>query len=377
MRSEAAAWFVRGVGLALGVAVVYGLLTAAALSVRVLALVFGAVLLGSALEPIVGWLRNRLPIGRGAAILVVYASFFVAVAGLVLLVVPAAAAQVGDLAKRVPTFLDRAASAADDLRPPMLAGALRAIVDSARGVVASPVPANPNEVLRAGLTVAEAVASLVSLLAIVFFWLTEHARLQRYVLAFLPAHRRGGARDAWNQVEARLGMWVRGQLILMGAMALATGVAYSLLGLPSAILLAVVAGIAEAIPMVGPLLGAIPALLVAATVGPELLAAVAVVYVVLQVIEGNVLVPMVMRNTIGLSPFLVIVSLLVGDAVAGIPGAFLSVPVAAAIEVVLERLQARDEPVAQDPAAVATPEPGERDQLEERLPDGASGSAAG
>jgi predicted PurR-regulated permease PerM len=86
-------------------------------------------------------------------------------------------------------------------------------------------------------------------------------------------------------------------------------------------------------------------------VSPELALAVGGVYVVLQVAEGQVLVPLVMRNTIGISPFLVIASLLVGGAVGGIPGAFLAVPTVAAVEVVLERLQARRVPVAQDPGS--------------------------
>lgn len=372
MRREAADWFVRGLGLALGALIVYGILYASLLAVRVIVLVFVAILIGSALEPIVGWLRIRLPVGRGAAILVVYASFFVAVAILLLLVVPAAAAQFGDLAGRVPAFLDRVGAFVDGLRPPLLAEAGRTLVAYARAATATGAPPPAEVVVQAGLTVAEVVASVVSLLAIVFFWLTEHARLQRYVLAFLPAHRRGGARDAWNEVESRLGMWVRGQLILMAALALATGVAYTLLGLPSSILLAVLAGLAEAIPLVGPALGAVPALLVAATVRPELVVLVAVVYIVLQLIEGNVLVPFVMRNTIGLSPFLVIVSLLLGDAVGGVPGAILGVPVAAAIEVVLERLQARDTPVAQDPGGSLSPEA--RDELERSLPDGSTGA---
>ena len=205
--------------------------------------------------------------------------------------------------------------------------------------------------MQAGLTVAEVIISIVSVMAIVFFWLVEHARLQRYALAFVPASRRSGWREAWNEIETRLGQWVRGQLILMAAIGVATGIAYSLLGLPSALLLGLFAALVEAIPIVGPALGAVPAILVALTVSPELALIVTVVYVVLQFIEGNVLVPMVMKNTIGISPFVVIVALLIGAAAGGIIGAFLAVPVAAAIEVVLERLQAREVPVAHQPTS--------------------------
>jgi predicted PurR-regulated permease PerM len=81
------------------------------------------------------------------------------------------------------------------------------------------------------------------------------------------------------------------------------------------------------------------------------------VYVVIQFIEGNVLVPIVMKRSIGMSAFMVIISLLVGAAVGGIVGAFLAIPLVAAFEVVLERLQARETPVTQIPPD-SSPEPG-------------------
>ncbi len=157
--------------------------------------------------------------------------------------------------------------------------------------------------------------SLVTLLTVVFFWLVEHARLQRYALSFVPATRRSGWREAWNEVETRLGLWVRGQLTLMVTIGLATGISYTVLGLPSALLLGVFAGIMEGIPLVGPAIGAIPAIIIAATVSPQLMVVVAAVYVILQFVEGNVLVPLVMKNTIGLSPFIVLLSILIGAAV--------------------------------------------------------------
>ena len=242
-------------------------------------------------------------------------------------------------------------------------------VDRCRRGSAPAPPPNPDVVVKAGLTVAEVAVSIATVLAIVYFWLVEHARLQRYLLAFVPLERRAGSRDAWNEIETRLGLWVRGQLILMGTMGAATGIAYTILGVPSALLLALIAALTEAIPIVGPLLGAIPAVLVAATVSPQLALVVAGVYVVLQFIEGNVLVPMVMRNSVGISPLLVLLSLLVGAAVGGFIGAFLAVPVVASIELALARLQARDVPVAQDTASIESEED-DSDEDARGLPDG-------
>jgi predicted PurR-regulated permease PerM len=372
MRSEIAPWTIRGIGLALGVLLVYGLLQLGIAAGSVLLLVFVAVLLAAALEPIVGWLRDRLPIGRATTIIVVYVAFFLTVVAFAFVVVPAAIGQAEQILEELPAFFAEARAGAANLRPAALSTSVTALIDSvAEAFAPAPAP-DPDEVVKVGTAVAEAVGFLATLLTIVFFWLVEHARLQRYVLAFLPAAQRPGARNAWNDIETRLGLWVRGQLILMGAIGVAMGIAYTLLGLPGALLLGLIAAITEAIPIVGPLLGAIPAVLVAATVSPELAVIVAIVYVVLQFLEGSVLVPMVMRNTIGISPLLVLVSLLIGATVGGFVGAFLAVPVAASIEIVLSRLQARETPVAQDPGAIESGDEDDAKDFGRGLPDGAN-----
>ncbi|HEY8637038.1 MAG TPA: AI-2E family transporter, partial [Candidatus Limnocylindrales bacterium] len=125
------------------------------------------------------------------------------------------------------------------------------------------------------------------------------------------------------------------------------------------------------------LLGAIPAVLVAATVSTQLALLVGGVYIVIQLIEGSVLVPLVMRNTIGISPLLVLLSLLIGSAAGGFLGAALAVPVAAAVEIILARMQARETPVAQDPAAIETPDEETLDDYERSLPDAGGGVGAG
>ena len=372
MRADVMPWTVRGMGLAAGVAIVVGLIALGVAAASVLLLLFLAILLGSALEPFVGGIHDRLPLGRGATILVVYVAFFVTVIGLALVVVPAAIGQGQTILERLPAFFDRVQDWAATLRPAALSQSVIALVDSARDATAVKPP-DPNEVVQVGTVAASAAITLATLLTLVFFWLVEHARLQRYLLAYITADGRAGAREAWNEIESRLGLWVRGQLILMGAMGLATGVAYSLLGLPGALLLGLIAALTEAIPIVGPLLGAIPAVLVATTVSPELAVVVAGVYIVLQLLEGSVLVPVVMRNTIGISPLLVLLSLLVGSAAGGLVGAFLAVPVAASIEIVLSRLQAREVPVAEDPAAIETPDEEQADADGDSLPDSRDG----
>jgi predicted PurR-regulated permease PerM len=361
-------WAARGAGLAIGAGLVILLAGLAASAIQVLIVAFVAILLAAALEPFIGWVRAHTRIPRGPTILLVYLAFFGLVAGFAVFVLPAAFTQAEQVVRELPAFLDEVEAWAEDIRPDALGQVVTSLTEAARGYLTPETPGT-DDVVQIGLTLAEALTTLGAILALVFFWLVGHARLQRYVLAFVPLDRRGGVRNAWNEIEGRLGMWFRGQLILMATIGVLCGTAYLLLGVPSALLLGLIAAICEAIPLVGPILGAVPAVLAAATVSPELALIVVAVTAVIQVVENNVLVPVIMRNTIGLSPLIVTLSLLVGAAAGGIAGALLAVPVAAAIEVVLARLQDRTVPVAQDPSAVETADAEASVVMERGLPD--------
>jgi predicted PurR-regulated permease PerM len=364
MRTETGTWFARGVGLTVGVALVVLAAFVVARATDVVVLVFLAILLGSALEPVVGSIRARIGIGRGLGILIVFATFLIAVVLIGLLIVPAAAVQLGAAIARLPTFLEGVRAWSAQIRPAYLGDGVAALVTAAEAPLKPGAPPDPTAVVEASVGALSGLAALVTLLVLVFFWLTERSRLQWYALSFVPLERRAGVRHAWNEVEARLGLWARGQLILMVAIGVATGIAYTLIGLPAALLLALIAAVAEVVPIAGPAIGAVPALLVATTVSPGTALITLAVYVALQFIEGNVLVPIVMRGTVGLSPFIVLVSLLVGWTAGGPLAAIVAVPLVAGVEVVLERLQDRETPVAIDASAERDAEASERDQLE-------------
>jgi predicted PurR-regulated permease PerM len=342
---------VRGLGFALGALVVLTIAMAFASAAKVGVLIFVALVLASGLEPSTEFLRNRLPIGRGASVLVVYAAFFIGVVGILVLIVPAAIGQLNLVGTRLGPVLASARTWADTVQPQFLGASISALIEALQRMTTnSSAEPNASDVLAFGVTVAEAAISTVSVLALVYFWLTGRARFQRFVLALFPEWRRAGAREAWNDIEGRLGSWVRAQVILMGAMGVMTTIAYAVIGLEGALLLGVLAALAEAIPLIGPALGVLPALGVAAMTGDlSKVAIVAVVYVVIQVFEGNVLVPMVMRRTMNVPPFLVVAGILVGAAVGGLVGALLAMPAVAALLAVMERMQARDSIVQAEP----------------------------
>jgi predicted PurR-regulated permease PerM len=359
--AELGPWTRRGIGFGTGIVIVAAVVAGTVTGLKIVAMVLVAILFASALAPLVDGVRARAPFGRTAAT----GLLFLAVGVLT------AASQLGEIGARIPSVIASARAGVAGLPAPLAAALGTVLDDLDRSLRNTPRP-TPDQVLGAGFTILDILSVLVTVATLIFFWLHERARLQRFVLAFLPLERRMGVRLAWNDVEDRLGHWVRGQLTLMVLMGITTGIAYTLLGLPVSLALGLAAGLFEAVPIVGPILGAIPAVLVAAAVRPDLVLAVAGIYLVVQLAESNVVVPVVMRNTVGLSPFIVIVSILVGGTLGGLFGAFIAVPVAASAEIVLERLQARAEPVGLEPGG-APAEAVAPDEIPDLTP-GAAGS---
>ncbi|MGZ9276873.1 MAG: AI-2E family transporter, partial [Candidatus Limnocylindrales bacterium] len=124
MRSELTPWLVRGMGLAIGTAIVVGVIALGFAAGSVLLLLFLSVLLASALEPIVDWLRQRLPLGRAGTILVVYVTFFILVLGFAFIVIPAAINQAQRIVASLPPFFDQVREWAAQLRPTALSSSI-------------------------------------------------------------------------------------------------------------------------------------------------------------------------------------------------------------------------------------------------------------
>jgi predicted PurR-regulated permease PerM len=158
------------------------------------------------------------------------------------------------------------------------------------------------------------------------------------LLHIAPLKRRPDVELIWNDVEQTLGAYVRGQVILMAIIGIISFLGLWALSIPYALALGAIAGLMEVIPVLGPILGAIPAIMVAFTISPALALIVALFYLVVQQLEGNVLVPKVMQDNVGLNPLLVILTLTAGAALYGIVGAIVAIPLAGALQVFVKRL---------------------------------------
>ncbi len=136
-----------------------------------------------------------------------------------------------------------------------------------------------------------------------------------------------------------MGGWLIGQVELSLVIGVVVYLGLTVLGVQGALLLAVVAAVGEAIPIVGPVLSAIPAVIVALTQSPLLALATAIMYLVVQQLENNLLVPKIMERAVAIHPLAVIIALIIGGELLGIGGALVAVPVAAALAVILDELR--------------------------------------
>jgi predicted PurR-regulated permease PerM len=171
-----------------------------------------------------------------------------------------------------------------------------------------------------------------------FYWLTTRQPLLNLLLRLSPLHYRERTGVVWNDIETTLGAYVRAQIIMIVTIGVAAYIGLLLLRVPYALPLAVVAGLTEAIPIVGPIFGAIPAVLIAFSINPVTGLLVAGWYIVIQQLEANILVPKLMESQIGLNPLLVIVAIIAGATLNGVVGALLAIPVAGAVQVIARHL---------------------------------------
>jgi predicted PurR-regulated permease PerM len=311
----------------------------------VLFLLILAILLATAIEPLVNRLR-RGPFTRGSGVLAVYTLIVVLIGVPAYALVPNVLSQAASFSETLPDRLQSLRPYVENLQPRAAQGfALAALNNAIQAVQGPQRPVAQEQVIEASATAAHTLISFFSVFVLAYYWLVERASIKRVILRTVPVRHARSVNTVWMEVEEKLGGWVRGQLLLMLAIGIMATVGYVLLGLPNAILLGAAAALFEIIPMIGPFLAFAPAVLVAlATVDPTRALEVAGYALLIQQIESNILVPRVMGHTVGVSPLTVLIGILVGASLAGLPGAFLAVPLAGALQVILAHVLRTEDP---------------------------------
>ncbi len=287
---------------------------------EVIILFFIAVIFMSALAPFVDRLTKwRLP--KALAIAVVYILVILTLSLLVTLVVKPLIEQVPNMFSTIPHLLESSL-------PP-------GIVD--KSVLQRELTNLSGNAINLTLTIFSNFVTLISIAVLTFYLLLEKERAEKLLSRFF-VNNQERAQNVIQRIEFKLGAWLRGQIILTLVIGVLVYVVLFLLNVPYALPLAILAGFMEVVPVIGPIISAIPAVLIAASLSPILALSVAIAFFVIQQAENHFVVPQVMNRAVGLNPLIVILAISVGGKLLGIPGALLAVPITVVIQLIAEEI---------------------------------------
>jgi len=310
---------------------------------QVVFILFIAIVIGTVIRPAVVWL-HRQGLSRIAGVILVYLLLLALLIGFVLLLFPLIAEQGTTIAAAVPgyyqTLRDWLVNVPNQLivrLSEFIPATLPSLGPGAAQQTGPEVIASAGQALDYGTLAAKTIFIAIVILVLAFYWTLDGARTIKSFLVLVPQDRRESIGELISAMETKVGFYIAGEGILCLVIGIMALVAYLLIGLPNALVLALVAGVLEAVPMVGPLLGAIPAALVALSIGPDKLVWVIVATVVIQQLENSLLVPRVMNKAVGVNPFVSLLAFFAFSSLLGIGGALMAIPMAAILQLLLDR----------------------------------------
>jgi predicted PurR-regulated permease PerM len=330
------------------------------------------------LLPIVNWLESHMParfrrwrVARPLSILLTYLLLLGLLAGVVAFLVPLVVDQVEVLIERWPELASRVQDWGtrgwgwylENIRGDWR----QTIEDNLRGLADDIIRAIRTGVVATVRTLSSTISFVIGLVVIpfwLFFILHDESQVKTGVIQALPHQLRADVRCMASLIDDVLSAYIRGQLLLCLFVGVMATIVLLIIGVPFAVVLGLIAGLFEILPYVGPILGAIPALLIALLTDPPSAIWVAVAFAAIQQVENLILVPRIAGQSVKLHPALVMVVLVIGNEIAGFWGMLVAVPVAAVIRDVFKYLHLRllDEPLAPE-AAMTSIRSGQEVQL--------------
>lgn len=285
-----------------------------------LLILFVAIILMSALSPMVKFL-NRFKVPKTLGIAATYIIIIAATTGLLAVILPPLVEETGRLFLTLPPRLDQ----------------LFDMVAIDKSVLNSQLSEFSKNIFSITLSIFDNILTIIFLLVLTFYLILERENLEGRLSSFFVG-REERVKKLIVKIEEKLGGWLRGQLFLSLIIGILSYIGLLILGIPYALPLAVVAGILEVVPVIGPIIAAIPSILIALTISPILSLGVAAMYFVIQQLENHLIVPQVMRRAVGLNPLVVILAIAIGSRLLGFAGALLAVPIAVVLQIVVTEI---------------------------------------
>lgn len=290
-------------------------------------LIFVSLMLSLALSPFVEFLEKR-KIPRGLAVLIIYIIIVSIVALIGAVALPPIISQTTRFIKSFPQIISSLGST------PIL----NKVTTDLNNFLAEQLMGASGNVIRVTVGAFSGILAVFSLMVFTAYLLLDLDNLREAFLFFLPAKPRKEIAEVLKEIEYKLGGWLRGQFILMCIVGGATYVGLLLLGIKYAAPLALIAGLLEVAPMLGPIISAVPGIIVGFSISPVTGLGVLALYLAIQQLENNIIVPKVMQKTVGFSPLITLLALLIGGKLFGVVGALLSVPLTLIIVIITKHV---------------------------------------
>ena len=301
----------------------------------ILAILFVALILASAVDPWVDKMQEK-KIPRLVSILFIYIIMFLVIGTTLYLIIPPIIKQMGELTNNFPAIFEKVISGFELLKEYT---AQHGILDNVRqglGTISSNLQNAAGGIFSTVTGIFGSIFTFFLVLVMTFYMVVEENAIKKIIWSVVPKDHQVYTMNLINRMQKKVGLWLRGQLILSLIIFSLTFIGLSILGVEYALVLALVAGLTEFVPYLGPLLAAIPAVFLALTQSPMLALFVIVLYYVIQMVENNIIVPKLMQKVVGLNPIISIAVLLIGFKIAGVVGAILAIPVATAVSVFIK-----------------------------------------
>lgn len=307
----------------------------------VFVILFVAIILGTVIRPIVNWLYKRT-IPKAAGVILVYLFLLAFLIGFILLLLPLVFDQGSTIIKSIPAHYqnlrygllnssNQLIRSFNQFLPLELPGFFTAIQTDTQQLASA-------EAALGYITIASKVAFFaIVILLLAFYWTLEEPKTIQTFVLMLPKAQRENITELIGTMESKIGYFIAGQGVLCLVIGVLAYIAYMSIGLPNALVLALVAGIFEAVPMIGPVLGAIPAGVIALSISPAKLLWVVGATIVIQQLENNLLLPRIMRKAVGVNPFVSLLAIFAFSSLFGVAGALMAIPIAAIIQLLLDR----------------------------------------
>ena len=314
-------------------------LSVALFLVRDLILVLlAAVVIASAIEPATKWFK-RYNVGRIPAVLITYVLIVVSLLGIFYFLVPTVLDQASTFITKIPQYLD----SVDIWSPLRQIGvvdgnqavqkitesfSLKDIADNIRSLI----PTSSNGLFGTVSSIFGGFMSFLLIVVLSFYLAVQEDGVGQFLRVIVPVKSQKYIIDLWKRSQAKIGLWMEGQILLGLIIAILVYLGLTILGIDHALLLAVFAGIFELIPVFGPILSAIPAVLLGFVSGGASQGFIIIgFYIIIQQFENQLIYPLVVKRIVGISPIIVIIALIVGLKLGGFLGLLLSVPMSAAL----------------------------------------------